>query len=734
MALSDFFVWGQNGQQLTQDEIERRRAVADALMKNSVDYSPVASWTQGAARVAQGVLGALEDRSLDRAQKDYNDNNAKMANDAIAAYLGGVGGGAAANPTPSVGSSSIPMSGAASEIRATSPVDISGLSKNDVYNGFMDTVKTGITNPYGLAAVAATGTAESRFDPGNVGRTWSDPSESGQPGTAGGIMSWRGPRYNALAATGDLTPSGQGKFFLQENPQLIASLNNAKSVEEAQNLMNNAWAFKGYNIPGNANAASRLATARSLLPSFQQMASAEPQTATDAIASASPPQTQPMAQTPQALAYASPAAAKAPYVDPTVVNVGPKVADASAAVSPRIVQALGPQANSAPQGTQRVAQALAASQPASGASAPTSMNPAIIKAITDPRASPQTRAIGQILMQQALKPVEYGFQTLPDGTILRTDPRRGTVSPVYQAAPKPVEVNGRLVDPTNGRVIADYSNPQVTAVDGALIDNRTGQPLYRSTKPMDVNGHLVDPTTGQQIADYSNPNVSDVNGTLVDQRTGKIIYQGAPKGVTVEPGSTLVNPQTGGVLYQGTGYKPSDVTDLRKEIQQLPNYKAYQQAAPVYSSMIDTAKTDSKASDLNLVYGLGKIMDPNSVVREGEMVMVNNTSSLPDWLMGAINSVNGGSKLEPATRSAILREAKSRMSAYRGVLDNDLGQYRGIIQRRGMNEQDIIPTLNPVADVPDLSAAPTPAPAAPVTGITSDWQDVAPGVRIRKVN
>jgi hypothetical protein len=139
--------------------------------------------------------------------------------------------------------------------------------------------------------------------------------------------------------------------------------------------------------------------------------------------------------------------------------------------------------------------------------------------------------------------------------------------------------------------------------------------------------------------------------------------------------------------------------------------------------MVDTAKTDSKASDLNLVYGLGKIMDPNSVVREGEMVMVNNTSSLPDWLMGAINSVNGGSKLEPATRKAILTEARSRMGNYRNSLDNDLNQYRGIVGRRGMNPEDVIPVLNPVADVPDLSGAPTQKAFNPRTGETLELRN-----------
>lgn len=137
---------------------------------------------------------------------------------------------------------------------------------NPVLNGFMSTVQRGgVTNPYALAAIQATGQHESGFDPGNAGRTWDDPSESGRPGTAGGIMSWNNDRLAALQrfTGGDMSPEAQAAYFLQEDPQLIARLNNAGSVEEAQALMNNAWRFAGYNRPGG-EAETRLNTARSI--------------------------------------------------------------------------------------------------------------------------------------------------------------------------------------------------------------------------------------------------------------------------------------------------------------------------------------------------------------------------------------------------------------------------------------------------------------------------------------
>ncbi|WP_167376992.1 phage tail tip lysozyme [Rhizobium aegyptiacum] len=164
----------------------------------------------------------------------------------------------------------------------------------DVFNGFMDTVKNGyktkngsiiqVTNPYGLAAIASTGQSESSFSAERANSSWSDPSKSGKPGTSGGIMSWRNTRlqalYNFAAQRGEkpgaISPQTQAEFFLQEDPRLIARLNAAKSVDEAQRLMNRAWAFKGYDEPGNQEVAERLATARSFMPQYQAGGAADP--------------------------------------------------------------------------------------------------------------------------------------------------------------------------------------------------------------------------------------------------------------------------------------------------------------------------------------------------------------------------------------------------------------------------------------------------------------------------
>ena len=152
----------------------------------------------------------------------------------------------------------------------TSPSGGSAAPMNSVASTFLNTVKAGgLTNPYGLAAVAATGKHESGWDPAKTARVWNDPSESGQAGSAGGLLSWRAERLNNMQrfvqqAGGDPV-SAQAKFFLQENPGLIQQLNQAKSPEEAAQLMAGAWKFAGYDRPGQGEAANRIATTRAML-------------------------------------------------------------------------------------------------------------------------------------------------------------------------------------------------------------------------------------------------------------------------------------------------------------------------------------------------------------------------------------------------------------------------------------------------------------------------------------
>jgi hypothetical protein len=286
MSLPSFLFGGNTG--LTAEQVGRRRKVLDAMaLRGTTAPKDVGSGLSaiGNALLYRSMLGDV-DAAESAGKKSAAENEAALFS--------------AASPSSSVvdpivpSASSLPAPGAQAQIAATDPsVDVS--QNGSTYSPFIDTIKAGdpakniagITNPNALAAVASTGKSESGWSAKNAGGSWSDPSQSGQPGTAGGVMSWRGPRLQALQSfaaergeQGNGSPQTQALFFLQESPDLTTALNSAKSPEEAQRLMNNAWAFAGYDKPGGETA-RRISQANAYLPQFQgqggqQVASLDP--------------------------------------------------------------------------------------------------------------------------------------------------------------------------------------------------------------------------------------------------------------------------------------------------------------------------------------------------------------------------------------------------------------------------------------------------------------------------
>lgn len=263
------FIFGPGQQARTPEELARMRRMADSLASNAMSPRNIG---EGLSAIGQALMYRSMMGKLGKAESAGRSG----AIGKIANALAGSGSSAvpAVDPNVSTASAAKPSDGASN---LPSRFDFANAEKGkdgSTYASFMGEVgKSGLTNPYGLAAVAATGRAESGWSPTNVAGSWSDPSQSGKAGTAGGAMSWRNERLAAMrdyARSNNLDPTDpttQAKFFMQEDPTLVAGLQNAKSVEEAQGLINNAWKFAGYDQPGGESA-RRLAYAKEYLPSF----------------------------------------------------------------------------------------------------------------------------------------------------------------------------------------------------------------------------------------------------------------------------------------------------------------------------------------------------------------------------------------------------------------------------------------------------------------------------------
>lgn len=117
------FVWGAGGQAMSPEQVARQREIAAAMMNTGMDYSPVSHWLEGAARAAQGGVGALKERWANEAEAEGRQGFQSQWD----SIIGGAGGSpvaaalAGGSSVPAIGggaSASIPGGDSASYIRS----------------------------------------------------------------------------------------------------------------------------------------------------------------------------------------------------------------------------------------------------------------------------------------------------------------------------------------------------------------------------------------------------------------------------------------------------------------------------------------------------------------------------------------------------------------------------------------------------------------------------------------
>ena len=86
--------------------------------------------------------------------------------------------------------------------------------------------------------------------------------------------------------------------------------------------------------------------------------------------------------------------------------------------------------------------------------------------------------------------------------------------------------------------------------------------------------------------------------------------------------------------------------DLRKEFNGLGEIKDFRKVDAAYNKVKNaTDAKPSPAGDLAIIFNYMKILDPGSVVREGEFATAQNAASVPDQIRNLYNRVVNGERL-----------------------------------------------------------------------------------------
>lgn len=146
--------------------------------------------------------------------------------------------------------------------------------------------------------------------------------------------------------------------------------------------------------------------------------------------------------------------------------------------------------------------------------------------------------------------------------------------------------------------------------------------------------------------------------------------------------------------------------------------------APTIESMYRSLTDPSAMADLDFVYGLAKILDPTSVVRESEGRMVLDAQGIGPQLLGTLNKiVSGDQAMDSKTRANLFSVAVRRAQELQKQAQTERGVFEGIASANQIDpniylqqvpslpkwERQTVPQLQPPAN-PAPAVQPVPSP------------------------
>ena len=136
---------------------------------------------------------------------------------------------------------------------------------------------------------------------------------------------------------------------------------------------------------------------------------------------------------------------------------------------------------------------------------------------------------------------------------------------------------------------------------------------------------------------------------------------------------------------------PKNETDLRKEFTALPEIKDFKEVKASYDKVKAAGTNPSAAGDISLIFNYMKILDPGSVVREGEFATAQNAGGVSDVLKNQYNRLIDGQRLNEKQRNDFLNQARLAANAQFNQVRDATEMFRGIIEANNLRENQVIP-------------------------------------------
>lgn len=125
------------------------------------------------------------------------------------------------------------------------------------------------------------------------------------------------------------------------------------------------------------------------------------------------------------------------------------------------------------------------------------------------------------------------------------------------------------------------------------------------------------------------------------------------------------------------------------------------------------SSNNDAAGDISMIFGYMRMLDPGSVVREGEFATAQNAAGVPDIIRNMYNRAINGQRLNPDQRDMFKAQAGKLYQSSESEYAARKNQFERLAQRYGFEPTRVIPDIGPE---PQKSGA----WKAPVVGTVED--------------
>lgn len=246
---------------------------------------------------------------------------------------------------------------------------------------------------------------------------------------------------------------------------------------------------------------------------------------------------------------------------------------------------------------------------------------------------------------------------------------------------------------------------------GGTIGEGHAKPV--ELRDRDIGGSIqsVSPFTGEVFGSVEKTNSPDA--ILTDQRTRA--EGAANRGVTIR-GQNMADARAADEARfrqqkeaREIGAKGFEQENALRD-DYLAQSKEFIKIRDSYSRIKAAAQDPSAAGDIALIFSYMKVLDPTSVVREGEFATAQNAGGVDDKMRALYNQVLNGQRLAPNVRADFVDRANKLFT----VAQKDHGALKFQVQKTarefGLNPDRVTPSFES-AD-PDPSAQKSPMGAS----------------------